>query len=133
MEDQVHGLAVEFGHAEKDQLDRILTGINVLVACDFRAAGAADAEFLFQFALERLSGSLSGLHFAAGEFPLERMRLFPCPAANQDSPLPLNDPRHHLNHANIGAYINPKGSRTSVSGAPDRALSKPAQRGRTSA
>jgi nitrogen fixation protein NifU and related proteins len=108
MEDQVGGLALEFVHAEKDQLDCILTRVSVLIACDFRAARAAYAEFLFQFARKRLFGSLTGLHLAAGKFPLERMGLFRCPAANQDAPLPLNDRRHHLNHANIGAQVYPE-------------------------
>src|SRR5438093_2089168 len=125
MKNQVGRLALEFLHPEENQPDRILAGISVLVARDFPPASAGNPELLFEFTPERLLRCFARLDFPAGKLPLERMRLLRHPAANQDLSLAHDDRSHHLNHANIGAYLDRIAFRSSPDALnlPDRFLS----------
>ena len=103
VEDHIARFAAEFLHAKEDQHYGIPARIGVLIAHDFLACRAENAQFLLQFPRQRLFGRFTGLHLASREFPFQRVRLLGLSAADQQPPLAFNDPRHHLNHANIGA------------------------------
>src|SRR5450432_1735198 len=69
LEDPVGGLAFEPHDAKKNQHDGVLAGVGVLVARDLLARGMPDAEFLGQFALQRLPRSFARFHLATGKLP----------------------------------------------------------------
>ena len=66
-------------------------------------AAPAYAQLLLQFAGQRLLGALAGFDLAAGELPLEGMRLVRCALPHQDLAVLLENRRHYLNHVHIGA------------------------------
>src|SRR5664280_1633281 len=104
VKDQVLRLAGELANAEEDQLDLVFPGIGETIAGHELTGGAANAEFLLQFARQRLFRALARLHLAARELPLQRMRLLRHALSHQDLVPALENRRHHLNHVNIGAY-----------------------------
>src|SRR5690242_14782525 len=105
MEDEVSGIAAEGGHAIKDELDRILTGVRIGIPRDFLPGGLGDAEFLLELPGQSPLRRLARLDLSSREFPLQRMRLPRGAAADQNAPVPLENRRDHLDHGNIGAYM----------------------------
>src|ERR1035438_3518564 len=84
VKDEVLRLAGEVANAKEDELDGVFPGIGEEITGHHLARGARDAEFLLQFAGQRLFRALAGLHFAAGELPLQRMRLLGHALSHQD-------------------------------------------------
>ena len=104
MEDQVLGLGGKIVHAEKNQLDRTLAGVGVLVPGDFFPGGAAECEFLFEFARQGLLRRFAGLDFAARKLPFQRVRLTGHTLSDENAPIAFDNGGHHLKHVTIGAY-----------------------------
>lgn len=94
-------LPAESANPKKEQQDGIFAWVGVFVPGDLFAGGILDAQFLIQFAGQRLGGRFSRLDLAPRKFPLQRMRLMRLPLSDQDPPLPFQDRRHHFNHVNI--------------------------------
>src|ERR1035437_8180243 len=103
VENKVLRLAGELEDAEDDQLDRVFAGIGEVIAGHHLARRPRDAQLLLQLARQRLFGALARLHLAAGELPLQGMRLLGHALPNQDLAIALENRRHHLSHVNIGA------------------------------
>src|ERR1035437_10163684 len=89
VKDQVLRLAGELADAEEDQLDGVFPGIGEVIARHHFARCATDAQLLLQLARQRLFGSLTRLHFAAGELPLQGMRLLRHALPDKDLALAL--------------------------------------------
>ena len=102
MEDPVDGLALVFRDAEKEQPDGIAARIGIVIARHFLAGGPTDSQFLFQFTGERLLRLFIRFQLAAGQLPLQGMRLFFLAPPNENLAFALNDRRHHLHHGIIG-------------------------------
>ena len=81
----------------------VFAGIGVEIAGHHVAGGAGDTQFLLEFARQGLFRALAGFDLAAGELPLQGMRLLRRALPDQDLALALENRRHHLNHVNIGA------------------------------
>src|ERR1035441_169929 len=93
VKDQVLRLAGELANPEEDELDLVFPGIGKVIAGHELARGARDAEFLLQFARQRLFRALAGLHLAAGELPLQRMRLLGHALSHQRAQgMPISSP-----------------------------------------
>jgi len=98
VKDEIARLAFERSHPKENQLDRVFAWIREEIARDLLAGGVADAEFFFQFAGQRLLGNFAWLHFAAGKFPLERMRLGRRAPAYQNPSAGFENRCHYLDH-----------------------------------
>lgn len=69
------GRDVAFRDLHREEVDfEFIPGLRVGVmdAADFLAVEESDVELFAEFARQGLFGRFAGLHFAAGEFPLER-------------------------------------------------------------
>src|SRR5690606_34717015 len=95
LEGQGLGVARELRHAIEDEQDGRAPRVAVLVTGDLVSDLSGDAEFLGQLALEGLTRRFPGLDLAAGELPLERVRVAGLALANQDETVALYNTGNH--------------------------------------
>lgn len=90
LEDFCFGLAGEFAHREKNQVNTAAAWIIVLIAGEFTARHGLNGQFLAQFADERLLRRFAVFYFAAGKLPLQGMPVAFSPLPDQHLPVSLD-------------------------------------------